>query len=225
MMRADRSTGEGSTPSKRSAENGFTLVELMIALFIFALLAAAGTALLAFSVRAQGVAAARLDDIGMLSRLASAMSADLAQADARPTRDREGVTIPPFAGERGGSGQPMLRLTRLGWTNLDNAPRPDMQKVEYRLSGGRIDRIAYPMLDGAAPLPPSALIDHVADVALRYRIDGAWSDRWEGTKDALLPQAVELTITRSDGRRYRQLFVVGTDYRPHPTSTGGGNAG
>ena len=53
----------------RRGEAGFTLIEVMIALMIFGMIAAAGVALLAFSVRAQGASGAALDDIGAINRL------------------------------------------------------------------------------------------------------------------------------------------------------------
>lgn len=220
-----RSAEHGFTPVRRSAEHGFTLVELLVALLIFSLLAAAGAAMLSFSVRAQAAASAKLDDIGALSRLSAALSADLAQADPRPTRDLDGHELPPFTGESGSASAPMIQLSRRGWTNLDGAGRSDLQKVDYMLANGRIERIAYPMLDGAQPLPASSLIERVADVRLRYRIDGGWSDRWQGTPQAPLPQAMEMTITRDDGRQYRQLFLVGTDYRPRLNPAGAARAG
>ena len=187
---------------------GFTLVEVMIALMIFGMIAAAGVALLAFSVRAQATTDAVLDDLGDVNRLAAVMTADLAQAQDRPTRDEAGVRLPAFAGAAGAT--PLLRLVRAGWSNPDAAPRADLQKVEYRLSGTTLERIAYPALDGAAPLAPAALVEGVAQVRLRFRYAGAWSDRWEGTDRAALPQAAELSLIRADGRSYRMMFLVGT---------------
>ena len=100
------------------------------------------------------------------------------------------------------------------WSNFDDTRRAGEQKVEYRVSNDTLERIAYPMLDGADALPPAALLTNVRQVALRYRLDGAWSDRWQGTPRAPLPQALELRLTRSDGTEFRQLFLVGTGYRP-----------
>ena len=57
-------------PARRRA-NGFTLVEVMVALMIFGMIASAGVGLLAFSVRAQGATVERLDDVGALARLSS----------------------------------------------------------------------------------------------------------------------------------------------------------
>ena len=193
-------------------DSGFTLIEVMISLMIFGLLAAAGVALLSFSVRAQSATSAKLDDVQAINRLSSALGADLAQAETRRARNEAGDLLPAFVGETGSAMTPMLRFVRGGWSNLDAAPRPGEQKVEYRLTGGVLQRIAYPMLDGAEPLPPSAMLDHVRQVSLRYRLNGAWSDTWQGTPIAALPQAMEMRVVRDDGVEFRQLFLVGSSY-------------
>ena len=105
---------------------------------------------------------------------------------------------------------------RGGWSNLDGAARPSLQKVEYRVDEEAIDRVAYPMLDGAEPYPPGAMLNDVRAMALRYRFHGAWSDRWDGSQGAALPQAVELTVTRKNGVVLRELFLVGTGYEQRP---------
>lgn len=184
----------------------------MVSLLIFGMLAAAGVALLSFSVRAQGVTGAKLDDVGALNRLSSALSADLAQATSRRTRNEAGDMLPAFVGENGSGSTPMVRLVRGGWSNLDGAPRPGEQKVEYRVDNGEFQRVAYPMLDGARPLAPATLLAHVRQVTLRYRLNGAWSDRWEGKPQTPLPQALEMRVIRDDGVEFRQLFLVGSGY-------------
>lgn len=201
-------------PADRQA--GFTLVEMLVALLIFGMIAAAGVAMLSFSVRAQGATGAKLDEVAALNRTLSILSADLAQAVVRPTRDERGVVRPAFTGEAGGTADPMLRVVRGGWSNLDAAARSGLQKVAYRVANGVLERIAYPQLDGAGPLAPAALLTGVADARLRYRYRGAWSDRWDGAAGAPLPDAVELRIARIDRRQYRQLFLVGTGYAPGP---------
>uniref|UniRef100_S0DG47 Type II secretion system protein J n=1 Tax=termite gut metagenome TaxID=433724 RepID=S0DG47_9ZZZZ len=203
----------GFTPFRRYAVNGFTLVEMMVSLLIFALLAAAGVGLLAFSVRAQGATDSKLTEIAHLNQLGSALSGDLAQVRARATRDAAGNPLPVFTGASGSSVTPMLRLVRAGWTNVDEAPRPSEQKVEYQLADGVLTRTSYPMLDGAAPGPNAAILSNVSQVSLRYRYAGAWTDHWDGTSDRPLPDAVEMTIIRTDGPAFRELFLVGTGYR------------
>ncbi|MEH3099191.1 type II secretion system minor pseudopilin GspJ [Sphingomonas adhaesiva] len=204
--------------------NGFTLVEVMIALMIFGMIAAAGVALLSFSVKAQGATAVALDDTGALNRLSSILTADLAQAQDRPTRDVRGVRLPAFSGDA--MATPMLRLVRAGWSNPDAAPRATLQKVEYRLNAGALERVAYPALDGAPSLPPAVLLERVRGVRWRFRFAGAWSDTWNGNPRAALPQAVEMVVTRADGTTLRLLFLVGTSaVRPRAIPTAAPTAG
>ena len=197
--------------TRRPAEQGFTLVEVMVALMIFGMIAAAGVAILSFSVRAQATSAARLDDSAALSRTVAALSADLAQALQRPARDEGGALRPAFTGEANG-----VTLVRGGWTNLDAAPRASAQKVAWRLDGTTLARTGHPRIDGAVPLPATPMLTGVRDARFRYRYAGAWSDRWDGAGTAPLPQALELTVTRADGARYRAMFLVGANYQPAP---------
>ena len=212
--------GEGNSSPQASeegeGEHGFTLVEVMVALLIFAILASAGVALLSFSVRAQAVSGSKLDDLAALQRTLSILSADLAQASDRPVRDEAGTVLPAFVGEGSGTAQPMLRLVRRGWTNLDAQPRAGAQKVAYALDGGTLQRVAWPRLDGAAPLPAAPLLTRVKAITLRYRYRGAWSERWDGAGGVPLPQLLELRLQRERGVEYRQLFLVGTGYAPPP---------
>lgn len=201
---------------RRPGEAGFTLVEVMVALLIFGMIAAAGVAVLSFSVRAQGAATAKLDDVAALNRLEAVLSADLAQALVRPTRDEGGARLPAFVGTAEG-----VALVRGGWTNLDAEPRPGIQRVAYRLAGDRLERISWPMPDGAAPLPPAVLLEHVRAFRLRYRLDGAWSDRWDGAAGAPLPQAAEVTLARTNGVTLREMFLVGAGYAPQVTVAAG----
>ena len=204
---------EGDPIGRANAwESGFTLIEVMISLLIFGLLSAAGVALLAFSVRAQGATSAKLDDVSAMNQLASIMTADFAQALDRPVRDEGGNTTPAFVGGSGPGAVPMLRFVRGGWSDLDGAPRAEVQKVEYALVDNALARVAYPMLDGPQPLPPTAIVPGVREVALRYRIRGAWSDTWAGSLRTPLPDAVELRILRTNGVETRQMFLVGTGY-------------
>jgi general secretion pathway protein J len=203
-------------------QTGFTLVEMMVALLIFGILAAAGVALLASAVRAQGIATKKLDEVGSLNRLDAVMTADLAQAMPRATRDETGTARPAF---EGGNGAPLLRLVRSGWENPDSDDRANLQKVEYRLNGGAIERVAYPMLDGAASLPAAVMLDRVSQVKLRYRLAGAWSDTWQGQPRTPLPDAVEMRITRTDDVVFRELFLVGSGYGAPDTDAGAANGG
>ena len=189
-------------------ERGFTLVELLVALTIFGMLAAAGVALLSFSVTAQAASGEKLDAIASVRRVSAVLTSDLAQALPRIARNEAGDRQPAFTGNDG-SDELLMGFVRGGWSNLDDQPRSTLQKIEYRLVEGRLERRAFPMVDGAAPAEPAVLADNVESLALRYRTDEDWRERWDPQKPELMPLAVELVITRRGEAPLRQVFLVG----------------
>ena len=88
---------------KQSAESGFTLIEMMVALVIFAMIAAAGVALLSFSIRAQASTAAQLDEVAGLRRSSVLLANDLAQSLPRVARGGDGAVLRAFTGNDGHS--------------------------------------------------------------------------------------------------------------------------
>jgi general secretion pathway protein J len=194
--------------------NGFTLVELMVALVIFGMLSAAGVALLSFSVRVQAVAEERLGDLAQLRRAGALLAGDLAQAAPRVHRDQSGAARPAFAGSAGDTAGPALAFVRRGWENVEGEARPSLQRVEYRLSGDRLERVAWPLIDGAAPLAPVTLIDGVRSLRLRYRDkQGQWRPRWDPTQPTDLPLAVEMVLDAQGSGATRQLFLAAAGVR------------
>jgi prepilin-type N-terminal cleavage/methylation domain-containing protein len=132
----------GFTPRSRSGEHGFTIVELMVSLLIFAMLAAAGVALLGFSVRAEQAAAERLDENAALQRARAILTADLAQAAPRITRDRDGARVPSFVGGTGAEGRSRWRWCGAAGAIRMAPPGPGCRRLNTGLSaigwsGGR----------------------------------------------------------------------------------------
>lgn len=193
-------------------KNGFTLVELVVSLFIFALISAAGVALLGYSVDAQASAGQRLDEVAAIRRAGALLTADLAQATPRISRDAEGRTQMAFEGGSGAAGEVALAFVRRGWRNEDGEARPSLQKVEYRLEGGTLMRRSWPMVDGAEPRPAAKVLGGVRSMVLRYRIGGEWRDRWDSKRPGALPRAVEAVIDLEGIGPVRQLFLTGTGY-------------
>jgi general secretion pathway protein J len=178
--------------------NGFTLVEVVVALFIFGLLAAAGVALMSFAVRAQAVSATALAGVSEERRMSAILISDLAQAVPRVSRGPDGEGRPAFQADEG---ELLLAYVRGG-------ARP--QHVEIRLEESRLVRNAAPHADGAAAASTMILADNVFSARLRFRADGDWEDRWMPTRTDALPRAVELTITENNRAPLRRLFLVGT---------------
>ena len=189
---------------------GFTLVEMLIALSIFGMLTAAGVTLLSVTARTQQTADRLLSEVGEVRRVGALLSADLAQAAARIHRDRDGRPQRAFAGGSGGA-PALLAFVRHGWDRGDGGT---LQRIGYRLSEGRLERLSFRNVDGGGEAVVIPLLDGVTQVRLRYRDeDGAWLEQWNHSDEMRLPEAVEL-VTRSDTHGVvRQLFVVGAGRR------------
>ncbi len=185
--------------------NGFTLVELLIALSIFAVLSLAGVSLLSFSIDARQRTGQRLDALASVVRTRALLSADLAQAAPRPWRDENGLRHAAFSG----GGAAALELVRRGWRNEGGMARSSLQRVAYRLEGDRFERVSMPMVDGAAANPPAVLLTGVTALRLRFHAAGEWRDDWQPLASDTMPDAVELTIAAADVPSLRQVFLVG----------------
>lgn len=207
MAGANLDRGDSTT-----GQRGFTLVEMMVALFIFSLLSAAGVALLRGAVNSNEVTDAKLGDMARMQRLVSLMEADLSQAVPRPYRDESGERAAAFASETGNSERGFLSFTRSGQSNINNKPRSNMQRVTYRLDEGRLQRYQYEMTDGGSISEPAILLDDINGLELRFRDKrGQWVSNWQTERFSDLPRAVELRFDQN-GRSYRHVFLVGTGY-------------
>ena len=145
---------------------GFTLVEMLVALLVFAILAAAGVAVMGFAVDNQAVVRDRTERLGRLQTTRAILKADLEQAATRRTRGEDGQpALGPFAG---GGERVVLALTRRGWDNPDQDPRSSLQYVEYRLDGSRIERRWRRHVDGSPLQPTQVLADGVRALRLEF---------------------------------------------------------
>lgn len=183
-------------------ERGFTLVEMMVALSLFAGIATMGVALLRSSVDTQAAVQNHLADMGGFNRLRAVMAHDLGQALPRSTRDEAGAEVPAFIG-----GDTDFWLVHGGANGLGGQHRPDAQRVRYAFEDAVWSRASQPMLDGAAMGPGDALARKVTGVALRYRdAAGLWHRSWPTQDGVDLPSAVEVVITRQHSAPLKMLF-------------------
>ncbi|RZJ18042.1 MAG: type II secretion system protein GspJ [Brevundimonas sp.] len=188
---------------------GFTLVEVLISLLIFALIAGAGAALLAVASDNRLAVRAASDRTADLQRLRALLAADLSQASGRRTRDERGVrafTALATGQEADGA---LLRLTRAGWSNPGDAPRASMQTVEYRLVENRLERRFRARLDGARWETPQVLYRGVSNARVAFIDEGQERPDWVGGSDDPLPDAVRLDLTLDGYGPMTQLFLVG----------------
>ncbi len=187
---------------------GFTLLELLIAIAIFALLGLATYRMLDSVLRTDSRTREHEQQLRELVRAMAAFERDLLQVAPRAIRDPFGEQRPALLGEEGQS--PALEFSRLGWRNPLDQARANVQRVRWQLSGEQWQRQYWTVLDQAqdSQAQIQQALTGVTGLQLRYLDgEGAWRSSWppEGAGEGglqLLPQALELVL---EHRTYGQL--------------------
>jgi general secretion pathway protein J len=198
----------------RSRQKGFTLLEMLVALTVFALVSA--------MVYGGQVAVLRLKEgtdrqalfLKQLQSTMLMMERDISQHILRPVRDDFGDSQPPM--ESADFGAHRLVLTRAGWQNPLGQPRSTLQRVAYGLEDERLLRYSWSTLDRAQGSEPYkvVLLESIRELRLRFLgQDREWSEQWppqdsENKPRLVMPLAVELTLELDEGGSFRRVIFV-----------------
>lgn len=180
--------------------SGFSLIELLVALAVFAAMAALAYGGLNSVVRTRAELGRQQAAFDGLMRSVAVLERDLRQAAARPVRGNYGEPQPAFAGL-----PDRIEFTRAGFANPQAEQRSNLERVAYALDGGALERGVWLALDRApgSKAQVTSLRDHVEAFRLRY-LDASnrWSDNWPPRETdaipAALPRAVEFRIRTPD---------------------------
>ena len=179
---------------------GFTLIELVVALFITTIIFAMGYSALSQALinrKQVDEQAARLSNVQQALRI---MEQDFELLQPRPVRDLSGsgyqsplvlnqnlsagTSSPGNAAASGNAtqqGLAYISFTRGGWANPAGLPRSELQRVSYLLRDGKLIRQHLPELDttGAVLVEERELLDQVEALSFRFMDDGLiWEDSW-----------------------------------------------
>lgn len=173
---------------------GFTLVELLVALVVFATMAALAYGGLRSVARTRGELARQEDAFHDLVRTVDLVNRDLGESVSRTVRGATGQLLPAFIGT-----PDHIEFTRLGFANPQAEQRSNLERVLYELDDQSLKRGRYAVLDRAADSQPAIADTHVAAESVRFRFlnsDGQWFDVWPPPQadPALLPRAVQWNL-------------------------------
>ncbi|MEX0645899.1 MAG: type II secretion system minor pseudopilin GspJ [Parvularculaceae bacterium] len=218
----------------RGRERGFTLPELLVALFIFSLIATASVYALRLGVEARDQLADADRRHAEIELARALIRDDMAQLVQRSVRDEFGAPMgPPF---EGGSAlrrrlavdgeRLLLSFVRGGWANPEHqAPRSDLQYVEYIEKSGALLRRIRPYLDAARGQPAfdRVLFRDARDVEISFLVGEVrgeldWAAGWPLPGRAEFPRAMTLAITTARYGALVQRFWIG-EIGPEPTSS------
>ncbi len=195
-------------------EKGFTLLELLVALSVFALVSVISYAGLRSVLVAENQSEAYAERLQQLQSAVLMLERDLSQAVNRPIRDQFGDSRIGFYANPGDKFQ--LEFTRAGHPNPLGIKRSTLQRVAYGVADNSLVRYSWSTLDrpqGSEPLSV-VLLDDVRDVEVRLlNQDRSWQSQWQGEDSAdstevELPLAVEVTLQLDTPGDIRRVVVL-----------------
>lgn len=195
---------------------GFTLVEVLVALAVFGMLAAIAYGTMSQTLSNAEVLTERMQRLQSLQRTMRYLGEDFMQLAPRPVRADLGDDFGP-ALHTSFESNFAVELTHGGWSNPAALPRGTLQRVAYRLEEGELVRYHWTVLDRTLSNEPAgrALLDEVDSIVFRFMQDnGEWTDQWPPeNRPGILglrqrPRAVEIVLTLADTTEIRRLLEI-----------------
>jgi len=206
---------------------GFTLIEVVIAIFISAIMFAIGYRTLSQAMNDREALKTSQDRITEIQRGMRIVAQDFAQIAARPARDLQGAGDLQAALLATGTTDVLMTFTRTGWSNPAGIARPAEQRVRYRFIDGSLFREHWDSVDPALNTEPRerTLFTRVTSVEVRFLDPQTrnWQKGWPmgqatgPTSPAIVdvtlrprPIAIELTVVFEDWGRIQRIFEIPT---------------
>ena len=207
--------------------SGFTLIEVVIAIFIAAIMFAIGYRSLSEAMinrDALNTSQTRVNEIQKGMRI---VAQDFAQIAARAARDTQGNGELQAAIGANSRDNTLLTFSRTGWSNPAGLPRPAEERVRYRFLDGSLVREHWYSVDPALNAEPRQriVLTRVKSVEVRFLdpVTRNWRTDWPPLAptgpvgplqidETLLPRpmAIEFTIVFDDWGRVQRLFEIPT---------------
>lgn len=205
---------------------GFTLIEMLLATVIFALIGIASHRILSTVIDGNEMSVAATDELHGLERAFFWMERDFLQAATRRVRvDGDPPTDKIFTGgdlifeSQGGA----VAFTHDGWRNPGMVlPRSEIQRVAYRMYEGNLERHYFNYPDPVTGELPKVqiLLKDINGLKFEFYGGNGWGDAWE---DAGLPTAVKVAIDTKNMGMVERLFLLTDNVFPESGNKDSGN--
>ncbi|PHR61344.1 MAG: type II secretion system protein GspJ [Robiginitomaculum sp.] len=207
-----------SARNTNKTEQGFTLVEVMVALFLFSILSASSLAVLTTTIQSKTSLEAKSKLLQSRTLMRVLLKSDFENAIAIPKTDEFGQIQPVSfsAGENGG--EYLITLSRTGWDNPGGIERrSNLQSVSYSLKAGVLRRHIHARFNAltTTPVLEQELLHGIRSARLTFFDGEYWVENWvvgeppQGVKN--LPKLAGVEFVFDNGDNLKQIFYVGAD--------------
>ncbi|WP_163932246.1 type II secretion system minor pseudopilin GspJ [Paraferrimonas sp. SM1919] len=191
-------------------QQGFTLIEVIIAIAILAMIGLATNSVLSTVVNNNDKSKAFEVRLKGWQQGMSVIERDLGQMVARTFRGEEEHGTQVFMHGTGmlDSDSQELIFHRLGWSNGDGMlPRGSLQSVAYRVRENKLERLHYIYPEAVTGVEPfvTVLLEGVLEVNYAFFLDGSWQNK---TDMLNLPQGVAIEIEFENNHKLLRKFLL-----------------
>jgi len=196
---------------------GFTLLELVVAMAIFAIMSAIAYSGLNNVLIARQQTDVHSEQLHQLQLAMTWFARDIEQIVDRGVRSEYGEVVAPVVGNDF-EGY-ILEVTRGGWRNPANQPRSHLQRVAYMVRDEQLVRTYWRVLDRAedSKAYENVLFDGVTEVEIRYMAQNEeWATSWPpgstgiaSSNPATIPRAIEVNVETKHFGKITRLLRVG----------------
>ena len=174
---------------------GFTLLELLVAITIFAIITTIAYGGLQTVLNSRDRITEQSEQLAELQLAFTIISRDIQQSVPRPVRDEFGTPVQALFS---GASEQLLELTHNGAINLLDQNRSDLQRISYSLKDEQLTRNVWPTLDRSQSedTQEMVLLKKVQNIEIRLLDeDGEWKQEWENADaEIMMPVAMEINI-------------------------------
>ncbi len=197
-------------------ERGFTLLEIMVATVILAVMGLMAFRAVSEARVAVENAGGHLERLRLVQRAVQILDTDFRTLTRRPVRESIGDGTRATL-LRDPNSISLVELSHAGWPNGAGMPRGTVQRVVYRVEENKLIREHWNVMDATLATPPvkRELLTGVERVDIRYLTSGReWIAEWPqfgNTRDFgdfTRPLAVEITLVLSDFGELRRIIEV-----------------
>jgi general secretion pathway protein J len=190
---------------------GFTLLEILIALFIFTIISLMLAGGLRIVIDTQSTTEKHAEQLRQLQIAFLLLSRDITQIVNRPIVNSHGREERPVVGESA-----QFAFTHMGLANSTSSiARSSMERTRYEWHDHALWRTSWPALDQAPETISHSrkILSNVDDMKIDYLDNGhAFRQQWPiaGEAKQVLPRAIKITLTITDAGSVSQLYVIST---------------
>jgi general secretion pathway protein J len=189
--------------------SGFTLLEILVALFVFAILSLILASSLRSVITAQSVTEKNAERLREMQLAILVISRDVEQAVDRSVKIAAGREEKALVGTPQG-----FSFTHMGIANpTGNLKRSTLQRTRYAYHDNKLWRMVWPVLDQAPETIAHSrqLLANVTYAQFQYLDkEKHFQSNWpvEGGDPRLLPLAIKVTLVISGWGKITQLYVL-----------------